>query len=142
MKRTFVLILATLATAILVGVLVYAVLVTTHLSEPAVTTVHGPTPQRLWATMIAGLALVSFIIGGLRLARPDNRLPIVSGRLGPIVTLAMGLMAAVNGGLVLAVANGGPGTGNGVVGGAGALVMGLIAMVLGGIALARSRRTA
>ena len=139
MKRTFALILATLAAAALFAGLVHTVLVAAHVSEPAATTVYGLTLRRLWATMVAVLALVGVVIGGLALARPATRFGTASGRLGAIVA---GLIAVVNSGLVLALANGGPGTGNGVVGGAGALVMGLIAMALGGSALARSRRSA
>jgi hypothetical protein len=142
MKRTFVMILATLAAAALFGGLVYAVIVAAHVSEPAGTTVSGLTPRRLWATAVAVLGLLGVIIGGLALARPASRFGIASGRLAAIVSLVAGLIAAVNGGLNLAVANGGPGTGNGVVGGAAAFVLGLIALALGGLALARYRRTA
>src|SRR5262249_52641252 len=131
---------AALAVAALFGGLVHAVLVAANVSEPAATTVYGPTPQRLWATAVALLALVGAVIGGLCLARTASRFGTASGRLGPIVALVAGLIAAVNGALNLAVANGGPGSGNGVVGAAAALVLGLIAMVLGGLALARSRR--
>ncbi len=59
MKRTFVLILAALAAAALFAGLVYFVLVAAHVSEPAATTVHGPTPRRLWATAVAVLGLGS-----------------------------------------------------------------------------------
>jgi len=142
MIRTFAFVFAALAAAALFGGLVYAVLLAAHVSEPAATTVYGPTPRRLWATAVAVLALVGAVIGGLALARPASRFGTASGRLGAIVALVAGLIAAVNGGLNLAVANGGPGTGNGVVGGAAALVLGLIALVLGGLALARARRTA
>jgi hypothetical protein len=145
MKRVFALILAALAAAALFGGLVHAVLVAAHLSEPAATTVYGPTPQRLWATTVAVLALAGVVIGGLALAGrplgPAGRIGAGTGRRGAIVALVAGLIAVVNGGLVLAIANGGPGTGNGVVGGAGALVLGPIAMTVGGLALARSRRT-
>lgn len=142
MKRTFTLVLAALAAAALFGGLVHAVLVAAHLSEPAASTVYGPTPRRVWATAVILLALVGVLIGGLALARPASRFGTSSGRLGAIVALVAGPIAVVNGGLVLAVADGGPGSGNGVVGGAGALVLGLIALTLGGLALARSRRTA
>jgi hypothetical protein len=131
-----------IAAAALFGGLVYAVLVAAHVSEPAVTTVYGLTPRRLWATTVAVLAVVGVVIGGLALARSAGRFGTASGPLGAVVALVAGLIAIVNGGLVLAIADGGPGTGNGVVGGAGALVLGLIAMALGGLALARSRRTA
>jgi hypothetical protein len=142
MKRTFVLVIAALAGAALFVGLVHAVLVATHLSEPASTTVQGFTPRRLWATTVAGLALAGVVIGGLALARPASRLGTASGRLGAIVALVAGFIAAVNGALNLALAHGGPGTGNGVVGGAAALVLGLIALTLGGLALPRCRRTA
>ena len=140
MKRTFAIILATLAAAALFGGLVYAVLVAAHVSEPASTTVHGLTLRRLWASTAAVLALVGVVIGGLALARPAGRFGSASGRLGAIVALVAGLMAVVNGGLNLAIANGGLGTGNGVVGGAAAFVLGLIALALGGLALASCRR--
>ena len=137
MKRILGLSLGALAAAALVAGLVHAVLVVAHVSEPAATTVYGVTARRLWATTVAGLAVVGAVIGGLALARPASRFGTASGRLAAIVA---GLIAVVNGGLVLALANGGPGTGNGVVGGAGAFVLGLIAMALGGLGLARSRR--
>jgi hypothetical protein len=142
MKRTFAMILAVVAAAVLFGGLVHAVLVAAHVSEPSATTVYGLTPRRLWATTAAALALVGVVIGGLALARPASRLGTTSGRLGAIVALVAGLIAAVNGGLNLAIATGGPGTGNGVVGGAAAFVLGLIALAIGGLALARCRRTA
>ena len=142
MKRTLPIIFAALAAAALFGGLVYAVLVAAHVSEPAVTTVYGLTPRRLWATTAAVLALVGVVIGGLALARSTSRFGTASGRLGAIVALMAGLIAVVNGVLNLAIANGGPGTGNGVVGGAAAFVLGLIAVALSGLALARCRRTA
>jgi hypothetical protein len=141
MKRTFTLILVALAAAALFVGFVHTVLVAAHVSQPAATTVYGPTPRRLWATTVAVLALVGVLIGGLALARPTGRFGTASGRLGAIVALVAGLIATVNGGLLLALANGGPGSGNGVVGAAGALVLGLIALALGGLGLARSRRT-
>lgn len=139
MKRTLALVLAALTAADLFGGLVLAVLVAAHVSEPAATTVYGLTPRRLWATTVAGLALVGVVIGGLALTHPASRFGTASWRLGALVA---GLISVVNGGLNLAIATGGPGTGNGVVGAAGALVLGLIAMALGGLALARLRRTA
>ena len=139
MKRTFALILAGLAAAALFAGLVHVVLVAAHVSEPAAATVHGLTPRRLWATVVALVAVVGVVIGGLALAGPAGRFG--TGRLGAVMALVAGLIAVVNGWLVLAIASGGPGTGNGVVGGAGALVLGLIDMALGGLALARSRRT-
>jgi hypothetical protein len=128
------------AATALFAALVYALLVIAHLSEPAGTTVYGPTPRRAWATAVAALALVGVAIGGLALARTLNRFSVASGRLGATLALLVGLIAALNGGLNLAIASGGPGTGNGVVGGAAAFVLGLIAVGLGGLALARSRR--
>jgi hypothetical protein len=142
MKRTFAMIFGALAAVALFGALVHAVLVATHVSEPAATTVYGMTPRRLWATTAVVLALVGVVIGALAMARPDSRFGTASGRLGAIVAVIAGLIALVNGGLNLAVANGGPGTGNGVVGGAAAFVLGLVALSLGGLALARCRRTA
>lgn len=139
MKRIYVLILAVVPAAALFVGLVYAVLVTAHVSEPAATTVYGLTPRRLWATTVAVLALVGVVIGGLALARPTSRFGTASRRLGAIVALVTGLIAGLNGGLNLAIATGGPGTGNGVVGGAVAVVLGLIAAILGWLALARSR---
>jgi hypothetical protein len=130
MKRTFAVIVGALAAAALFGGLVYAVLVATHVSVPAATTVYGMTPRRLWATTAAGLALIGVVIGAL------------AGRLGAVIAVTAGLIAVVNGGLNLAVANGGPGTGNGVVGGAAAFVLGLVGLSLGGLALVRWRRTA
>ena len=141
MKRTFALILATLAAAALFGALVHAVLVAAQVSEPADTTVYGLTSRRLWATTVSALALVGVVIGGLALRRSAGRIGTGNGTLGAIVGLVAGLIAVVNGVLNLAIAEGGPGTGNGVVGGAAALVLGLIAMALGGLALARSRRS-
>jgi Family of unknown function (DUF6223) len=140
MKRTFTLIMGAAVAAALFGALVYAVLVAAHVSEPAATTVYELTPRRLWATIVAVLALAGVVIGGLAVARPSSRFGAAGGRPGTIVALVVGLIATVNGGLVLAFATGGPGTGNGVVGGAGALVLGLTAMALSGLALARSRR--
>lgn len=136
MKRTYVLSLAVLAAVALFAGLVYAVLRAAHVSEPAATTIHGPTARRLWATTVAGWALASVIAGGLALARPTGRFATLSWKRGAGVA---GVIAALNGGLVLAVAQGGPGSGNGVVGGAAALVLGLAAIVLSGLGLARSR---
>ena len=140
MKRTVATILAALAAAALFGGLVHAVLVASHVSEPAATTVYGLTPRRLWATTAAVLAVAGVVIGGLAVARPASRFSTTSGRFGAIAALVAGLIAVVNGGLNLAIATGGPGSGNGVVGGAAAFVLGLIAVVLGGLALARCRR--
>ena len=142
MKRTFVIILAVVAAGALFAGLVHAVLVAAHVSDPAATTVYGPTPRRLWAATVAALSLAGVAIGGLALARPGGRFGIASGPLGAILALAAGVIGAINGGLNLAVASGGPGTGNGVVGAAAAVVLGLIAVAIGGLALSRSRRAA
>src|SRR4029453_8141520 len=103
MKRIFVLILAGLAALALFAGVVHVVLVAAHVSEPAATTVYGPTPRRLWATTVAVLALVGVVIGGLALARPASRFGTASGRLGAVVALVAGLIAVVNGGLVLGI---------------------------------------
>jgi len=131
MKRTFSLILASLVAVAVFAGLVHLVLVATHRADSAATTVHGMTPQRLWAAIAAGLALVSVIAGGVALTRRATRLATVA--------MFAGLIAAINGGLVLATANGGPGTGNGVVGGAAALVLGIAAVAFGGFAVSRAR---
>lgn len=99
------------------------------------------TPDRLWATSAAVLALVGVVIGGMALTRSARRIGPGNGRNGAILALMAGLIAAVIGGLVLATADGGPGTGNGVVGAFAALALGLIGMAEGGLVLARSRRT-
>src|SRR5262249_25464595 len=96
MKRTFTFILAALGGVALFGALVYAVLVTAHLSAPAATTVYGLTLRRLWATSVAVLALVGVVIGGLALCRPSSRFGDAYGRLGAIVALVAGLIAVLN----------------------------------------------
>src|SRR5262249_57139026 len=96
MKRTFALILAALAAAALFGGLVYAVLVAAHVSEPAATTVHGPTPRRLWATAVAVLGLGSVVIGGLALCRSARRIGTGNGGRGALVALVAGRIAAGN----------------------------------------------
>ncbi len=141
MNRFLARIVAALAAAALFGGLVHLVLVVTHLSEPAATTVQGVTPPRLWATLAIALAALGAAIGCLVLARPD-RFGAASGRWGAFAAILTGSIAAIGGARVLAVATGGPGTGNGVVGGAVAVVMGLFAAVLGALALTRARRIA
>ncbi|MFG1709659.1 DUF6223 family protein [Nonomuraea sp. M3C6] len=96
------------------------------------------TPERIWASMAALVALGGVVIGWLAL-RSVRR--IGNGGRGAIVALVVGLTGGLNGAVKLAVADGGLGTGNGVFGGALALVLGLVGAVLGGLALARSRRT-
>ena len=69
MKRTFVLVLVALAAVAVLAGLVYIVLVASHLSQSAATTVQGPTTRRLWATTASVLALISVVIGGLAMVR-------------------------------------------------------------------------
>jgi hypothetical protein len=120
MKRALAMLLAAITAAAVFAGLVHAVLVAAHVSEPAAPTVYGLTPQRLWATAAAVLALISVTSGALAFVRTDDRFN-GSKRLGPMVGVGAGFIAAVNGGLNVAIARGGPGTGNGVVGGAAAL---------------------
>jgi len=65
MKRTFAIILGAVVSAALFTGLVHAVLVAAHVSEPAVATVYGLTPRRLWATSAAALAFIGVVFGGL-----------------------------------------------------------------------------
>ena len=131
MKRTLTLVLASLVAVAVFAGLVHLVLVATHRADPAVTTVYGVTHQRVWASIAAGVALVSVVTGGVALTRRAPRLAIAA--------MIAGLIGAINGGLVLAVANGGPGSGNGVIGGAAAFVLGIAAVALGGFAVSRAR---
>jgi hypothetical protein len=140
MKRPFTIIVTVLVGTVLFAGLVYAALLAAHVSEPATTTVYGPTARRLWATMMAALALIGVIIGGLSLRLSARRSGTGEWRKSTILALVAGLIAMVNGGINLATAEGGPGSGNGVVGGAIASVLGLIAMTLAGRALVLSRR--
>jgi hypothetical protein len=139
MKRSLIMFLAVVAASAVFAVLVYAVLMAAHVAEPANTTVTGLTARRLWATLVAMLALGGVVAGAMALARPTSR---VATPRGAMLQLGLGLIAMVNGALNLAVATGGPGTGNGVVGAAAAVVLGVVAIAMGGLALARSRRTA
>ena len=75
--------------------LVYAVLVAAHVSEPAVTTVYGVTPRRLWASTAALLSLFGVVIGGLAVARRTSRFGADYGRLAAVVAIVAGLVAAV-----------------------------------------------
>jgi hypothetical protein len=138
-RRTLILILAAPVVLAVFAGLVHGVLVASHVSEPAGTTVYGTTPRRLWATAAAALALGGMVIGGVALVRSVRQIG-NGGRRGATVALWAGPIGAVNGALVLAVATGGPGSGNGVVGGAAAVVLGLIATILGGWVFGRSRR--
>jgi hypothetical protein len=96
------------------------------------------TPERVWASVAALVALGGVVIGWLAL-RSVRRIG-NGGRRGATVALVVGLTGGLNGAANLAVADGGLGTGNGVFGGALALVLGLVGAVLGGLALTRSRR--
>lgn len=91
MKRTFALLLAALAAAAVLEGLVHVVLVAAHVSEPAATTLYGPTLRRLWATSAVALALVGVVIGGLALARPAGRFGTASPRRGPATAGANGI---------------------------------------------------
>src|SRR3954471_17282410 len=93
MKRTFTLFVAAVVGAVLFAGLVYAVLLASHVSEPAATTVYGLTPRRFWATAAVGLALVGLVIGGLALRRSADRTDTRKGNLRAIVALAAGLIA-------------------------------------------------
>lgn len=139
MTRTYARLFAALAAAALFAGLVYFVLRVAQVSDPAPTTVHGPTTRRLWATGAAAAGLASAIAAGLACFRPAGRYGRTKLRFGAV---SVGAVAAINGVLVLVFAEGGPGSGNGVVGGAAALVLGSAAVALSGLALARSRRTA
>ncbi|MEV4176626.1 DUF6223 family protein [Nonomuraea sp. NPDC049709] len=98
------------------------------------------TPERIWASVAALVALGGVVIGWLAL-RSVRRVG-DGGRRGAIVALVVALTGGLNGAVKLAVADGGLGTGNGVFGAALALMLGLVGAVLAGLALARSRRTA
>jgi hypothetical protein len=63
-KRSLRIVLAAAVSVAIFGVLVHAVLVAAHLSEPAGTTVQGLTLRRLWATIAALLGLSGVIAGG------------------------------------------------------------------------------
>jgi len=140
MKRTFSYILVTLAAiAIFVG-LVHAVLVTAQVSEPATTTIYGPTTRRIWASAAAMLALISVIIDMRTFRQPIVSINLRKTKIWIFVAILLGLIALVNAVLNLAIAKGGPGSGNGVIGAAAALVLGLTGMVLGLLAFARYRR--
>ena len=139
MKRTIVVILTALAAVALFYLLVHAVLVAAHVSEPTPTTVRGMTPRRIWALAADALGLTAVVLGAFALRRTVSSFGTGTGRMTAIVGLCAGLLAVVNGGLNLAVATGGPGSGNGVIGAAGALVLGLMGMTLSGLALIRAR---
>ncbi|MGW3248685.1 DUF6223 family protein [Streptomyces sp. NPDC001070] len=112
------------------------------LAHQAATSPSTVTPERIWASAAALLALIAAVLGALAVARSTGRIRTGSRRTGVMVAMVAGLIAMINGGLVVVTADGGPGTGNGIVGGFAALVIGLIATVLGRLALARSHRTA
>jgi hypothetical protein len=100
------------------------------------------TPERIAASVAAGVGLIGAVIGGRALARSADRIGSGTRRRGAIGALVLGPIALVIGGLVVATADGGLGTGNGLGGGIVAMMVGLIGITLGGLALARSRRTA
>ena len=137
MTRTLGVLLATLLGVAVFAGLVQALLVASHVSEPAATTVYGLTPRRLWATSAVLLAVLSVVIAWFALARPVNRGGPERAPRRARAAMVVGLLAAVSGGLNLAVANGGPGSGNGVVGGAAAIVLGLTAVAIGELARRR-----
>ncbi|MFI6704940.1 DUF6223 family protein [Nonomuraea sp. NPDC050478] len=96
------------------------------------------TPERVWASVAALVAVGGVVIGWL--AWRSVRRAGSGGRRRAIAALVMGLVGGLNGAVKLAVADGGLGTGNGVFGAAMALALGLAGAALGGLALARSRR--
>ncbi|GAA4526637.1 DUF6223 family protein [Nonomuraea ferruginea] len=96
------------------------------------------TPERVWASVAALVALGGVVIGWLALR--SVRRAGSGGRRRAIAALVAGLVGGLNGAVKLAVADGGLGTGNGVFGAAMALALGLAGAALGGLALARSRR--
>ncbi|MEV4835875.1 DUF6223 family protein [Nonomuraea sp. NPDC049486] len=96
------------------------------------------TPERVWASAAALVAVGGVVIGWL--AWRSVRRAGSGGRRRAIAALVMGLVGGLNGAVKLAVADGGLGTGNGVFGAAMALALGLAGAALGGLALARSRR--
>src|SRR5690606_19658375 len=73
MKRSLFRILIAIASGVLFGALVYAVLVAVQLAEPAGTTIAGPTVRRLWATLAAALALAGTAASGLALTKRSSR---------------------------------------------------------------------
>ncbi len=92
------------------------------------------TSGRARAMVIAGVGLISLIIGGLALARAG------SGRGAAIVALVLGLIGVVLSAVHLASSTG-FGTGGGRAGAIVGLVLALIGTTLGGLALARARRS-
>jgi hypothetical protein len=83
-------------------------------------------------TSAAVAGLISVVLAGVALRRPNGRL---AG-----LALALGLVGVVAGGLHGANAAGGLGTGNGLAGAVIAVALGLVGAALGGLALARYRR--
>ena len=112
MKRSVVALLALAAAGALFAGLVYAVLLAAQVSEPAATTVYGPTLRRLWATSAAGLTLLAVGIGGLALARPGSRIGTASGPLGAVLALPAHDLATVPIQRVKAEAHGNRGSGD------------------------------
>ena len=91
------------------------------------------TSGRARAMVIAGVGLISLIIGGLALARSG-------GRTAAIVALVLGLIGVVLSAVHLAGSTG-FGTGGGRAGAIVGLVLALIGTTLGGLVLARARRS-
>src|SRR5689334_13299349 len=89
-RRTILLILAALAPSALFAGLVHLVLIATHRSEPAAATVYGVTAPRVWATIVAALALASVLAGSVALARPAKRV-------AALIAVPGGVIAAING---------------------------------------------
>ncbi|MEV4804391.1 DUF6223 family protein [Nonomuraea sp. NPDC049421] len=90
------------------------------------------TPERIWASVAALVALGSTIIGWLALRD--------AARWKALAALTLGIVGGLNGAVKLAIADGGLGTGNGVFGAAMALALGLLGAFLGRSALNRARR--
>lgn len=88
------------------------------------------TSGRARAMIIAGVGLISLIVGGLALARAGK------GRTAAIVALVLGLIGVVLSAVHLASSTG-FGTGGGRAGAIVGLVLALIGTIFGGLALAR-----
>ncbi|MFG3437100.1 DUF6223 family protein [Nonomuraea sp. NPDC047897] len=96
------------------------------------------TPERVWASVAALVALGGVVIGWLALRSVRRAGAGAGGRRAAVVAVVAGLIGGLNGAVKLAVADGGLGTGNGVFGAAMALVLGLAGAALGALALTRS----
>ena len=98
----------------------------------------GFTAGRTSAALVAVLGLISVVIGGMAL-RTVKRRGSGNGRVGGVLSLALGGLVMVFSVLHLGSSNGGFGSGSGRAGAIAALILGLIGINLGGLALARSR---